>query len=232
VTGPARRASVAGLGANAQQLSHKVASYVRERIMSGELTTGQYLRTETLADELGVSATPVREALMSLQSEGSVHWEPRRGYRVASIRDQDLRDLFWVQATIAGELAARAATILNTEAVDQLRQLKGQLDTAAESGDVDGAEEFNHEIHRRINKASDSPRLASLLSQTVQYVRLKYFAAVTGWDYASANDHSAVLDALSARDAEAARTAMTRHVHRIGELLIAHRRSGRVDPVT
>lgn len=210
-----------------QQLSHKVASYIRENIMVGRFEAGQFLRTETIAEQMGVSHTPVREGLMLLQSEGTVRWEPRRGFRVTVVTDQDVHDLFQVQAYIAGELAARAAGILDDTAVQGLRQLQEQLERSAESGDAAAVDAYNHEIHRRINKASPSNRLGILLNQTVQYVPLRFFGLIEGWADASAHDHSAVLDALKAGDADAARAAMTAHIRRIGELLQAHLRAHR-----
>ena len=118
---PAWTPGQAALDGN-QQLSHKVASYIRESIMAGRFEAGQFLRTETIAEQMGVSHTPVREALMLLQSEGTVRWEPRRGFRVTAVTEQDVHDLFQVQAYIAGELAARAAGILDDTAVQGLRQ--------------------------------------------------------------------------------------------------------------
>jgi DNA-binding GntR family transcriptional regulator len=223
------RRVVNGLG-DSQQLSAKVADHVREQIVSGVLPMGQFVRTEVLAAELGVSATPVREALFSLQSEGSVRWEPRRGFRVVNVSEQDVRDLFQVQAYIAGELTARAATALDAEAIEQLRRLQKDLDTAAKKGDVTAVGELNDQIHRRINKSSRSDRLAALLKHTVQYVPLRFFGNVEGWAQASAQDHSAVLDALAAGDAEKARDEMSRHIRHIGELLIAHLQSQRQTP--
>jgi DNA-binding GntR family transcriptional regulator len=216
-------------GAN-QQLSHRVAAWVRENIIIGQLPAGQFLRTENLAQQLKVSATPVREALMILQSEGAVRWEPRRGFRVVSVSDQDVRDLFEVQAFIAGELAARAAQIMTTADVDGLRQLQTRLEAAAEAGDVAAVDAANHEIHRRINKASDSSRLTSLLNQAVQYVPLHFFGAIAGWAQASAHDHSPIFDALAAGDAQQARKAMGAHITHIGELLEAHLRARRETP--
>ena len=205
-----------------QQLSHKVASYLREAIMAGRFEAGQFLRTETVAEQMGVSHTPVREALMLLQSEGTLRWEPRRGFRVTSVTDQDVHDLFQVQAYIAGELAARAAQILDNTAVQSLRQLQEQLARAAESGDAAAVDAYNHEIHRRINKASPSNRLGILLNQTVQYVPLRFFGTIEGWADASAHDHSAIFDAIEAGDADAARAAMSAHIVHIGELLLKH----------
>jgi DNA-binding GntR family transcriptional regulator len=229
VSEPAGRVDGGVIG-ESQQLSHKVADYVRERIMTGQLPAGQFLRTESLAAELKVSATPVREALMSLQSEGTVHWEPRRGYRVVRIDEQDVRDLFLVQAYIAGELAARAAAELDADAIGQLRQLQAELEKATETGDLTTVDAINDQIHRRINKASDSRRLAALLKQTEQYLPLRFFGTVKGWAPAAARDHSVILEALSAGDAELARAAMASHVRHIGELLVAQLRRRRTQP--
>ena len=210
-----------------QQLSHRVATYVREGIMVGQFPAGEFLRTESLAADLRVSATPVREALMILQSEGSVHWEPRRGFRVVSVSDADVRDLFLVQAFMAGELAARAARELDAQAVGALRDLQARLAEAADRGDAAAVDRANHEIHRRINKASASHRLTALLNQTVQYVPLRFYGAIDGWSQASAHDHSAIFDALAARDPDAARKAMSAHIDHVGDLLIAHLQSHR-----
>jgi DNA-binding GntR family transcriptional regulator len=195
---------------------------VRETIMAGRYEAGQYLRTQTLADTLGTSLTPVREGLMMLHTEGTVHWEPRRGFRIVAVTDQDVRDLFGVQAHIAGELAARAAKVLDSAAIDRLRARQRDLERAAENGDAGAVDTHNHEIHRAINTATLSPRLTSLLRQTVQYVPRRYFGTVEGWATASAHDHEAIFDALATGDAEAARRAMSEHIVHIGDLLRAH----------
>ena len=224
---PGWTADGAGFGVSQQQLSHRVATYVREGIMVGQFPAGKFLRTENLAAELKVSATPVREALMILQSEGSVRWEPRRGFRVVSVSDRDVHDLFGVQAFIAGELAARAATELAAAAVADLRELQLKLAAAAEAGDLAAVDRANHEIHRRINKASGSSRLAALLNQTVQYVPLHFFGAIAGWSQASSREHAPIFDALAVGDAQQARKAMGSHVTHIGELVEAHLRTSR-----
>lgn len=211
-----------------QQLSEKVAAYVREGIMVGELRAGEYVRTEHLAKELGISPTPVREALMLLGSEGSVRWEPRRGYRVVPLTPQDVSDLFNVQAFIAGELAARAATHLTEEDLDHLDELQSKLERAERDGDIDLVDALNHQVHRTINKSSASTRMATLLQVTVNYVPLRYFAAVEGWAEASAHDHTPIFAALRAHDPEAARKAMVAHIEHIGGLLVKHLKSHQV----
>jgi DNA-binding GntR family transcriptional regulator len=214
------------------QLSHKVAAYVREGIMAGEFRPGEYLRTETLAADLDVSATPVREALMMLHSDGSVRWEQRRGFRVVAISDQDVRDLFGVQAFIASDLAARAAVTLADDAFPRLRALQVRLEEAADISDVAVVDRLNHEIHRIINKSSGSERLLGLLVQTVQFVPFRFFGTIEGWSRASAHDHAPIFDALEARDSERARKAMQEHISHIGELLVHHLQSQREEAQT
>ncbi|MFF7476952.1 FCD domain-containing protein [Streptomyces sp. NPDC008092] len=225
---PARARSVDLTGRSAiddkRQLSEKVAMYVRERIMIGEFHADDFLRTERLAEQLGVSATPVREALMLLHSEGSVRWEPRRGYRIVPLTQQDVSDLFEVQAHIAGELAARAAEVLDENEIARLEDIQTKLEQAAKDGQAALVDEYNHEIHRTINKASNSTRMRSLLSLTVQYVPLNYFGTIEGWAQASAHDHSAIFTALRGRDPETARAVMSDHIRHIGELLTEHLR--------
>lgn len=209
-------------GVDKQQLSEHVAAYVREGIMAGQFPAGEFIRTEHLAAELGVSQTPVREALMILRSEGSVRWQPRRGYRVVALSARDVRDLFDVQAYIAGELAARAATRLGDDELDHLATLQHRIVEAERAGDAQLVDGLNHEFHRTINKASESSRMASLLNLTVSYVPLRFFGRIEGWPAASAHDHMAVLAALRSRDAAAARAAMSEHIHHVGELLVEH----------
>ncbi len=205
-----------------EQLSEFVARHVREAIMVGELTAPSYIRTERLAADLGVSPTPVREALMILQAEGAVQWEPRKGYRVNHISKGDVRDLFEVQAYLAGELAARATHALMAEDVDRLEGIQRQLEGAALSGDIAQVDRLNHEIHRKINTASNSFRMTRLLRQTVQYVPLGFFNRIEGWADASAHDHAPIFTSLRARDPDAAREAMAEHMRHVGRLLLDH----------
>src|SRR5690348_10253043 len=91
------------------QLSDEVVAHLRDRIMSGQLRPGDRIRLEDVAEQLGVSITPVREALLTLRGFDMVELQPRRGYVVAPLSRQDIVDVFEVQAHIAGELAARVA---------------------------------------------------------------------------------------------------------------------------
>jgi DNA-binding GntR family transcriptional regulator len=215
---PRRPARLAGR----RQLPAEVEAHVRELIMAGRLKAGEFIRTERLADELGISQTPVREGLLALRGEGFLALEPRRGFRVLQLRLSDVEDLFTAQAYLAGELAGRAAARLTAAQLEQLHAVQDQLLAAAGSGQADAVEQLNHEFHRVINKSAASPKLTLLLSVAVRYVPRRFFASIEGYPEASCKDHEAILSALRDRDAPRAAAAMHYHVKHAGELLLNH----------
>src|ERR1700740_1224549 len=109
------------------QLSDEVAGHLRAAIMSGALRPGTFIRLDETAAELGVSITPVREALVKLRGEGMVQLEPHRGHVVLPLTRQDIQDIFWLQATIAKELAAAAPDHITADDVDELARHNAAL---------------------------------------------------------------------------------------------------------
>ena len=89
-------------------------------------------------------------------------------------------------------------------------------------GDSEAVVYLNHQLHRGVNRAAPSPNLTWFLSLSVRYVPSRFFAAIEGWDDASAHDHAALIRALRARDGDAARSAMEDHIRHAGELLVSH----------
>jgi len=205
-----------------QQLSDEAADHVRELIVSGQLRPGDFIRQERIAEDLGLSATPVREGLLALRGEGFVLLKPRRGFVVSPLGARDIRDLFTAQALLAGELAARSAQRLDDEMLEHLATLDEALNAAASDNDAAAVEELNHAFHRVVNLAADAPKLAWVLSVTVRFAPHRFFATIEGWPAASADDHRAILSALRSRDSEAARDAMRLHIENAGRLLALH----------
>jgi DNA-binding GntR family transcriptional regulator len=194
-----------------QQLSEEVASYVRELIISGQVRPGDFLRMERIADDIGVSNTPVREGLLSLRSEGLVELLPRRGFLVAAFSEQDVRDLFWAQAQLAGELAARAARKITQQQIVELEVIGERYDAAVAAADGDRIAEYGHAFHRAINLAADSHRLASLLSSMVRQLPNLFYATIEV--RASAGDvHQRLIQALRAQDARKAKSLIKQHI--------------------
>jgi DNA-binding GntR family transcriptional regulator len=208
------------------QLGAEAASYVRDLIVSGQLQGGDFIRPESVGQELGISATPVREGLLALRTQGFVRLEPRRGFMVVPLTGGDIRDLFAGQALLAGELAARAVKRSDAAAIARLEQLQVDLEVAAERGDHDDLEELNYRFHRAVNMLADAPKIAWLLGMAVCYVPVRFYSTIDGWPAATVHDHREVLDAFRRGAAKAARAAMHKHIVHAGELLAIHIESG------
>ena len=204
------------------QLAEDVARFVRKRIFDGTYAAGQYIRLDQLAVELGVSVTPVREALFVLSAEGLLFQQPRRGFVVVAVTGRDLTDVSNVQAHIGGELAARAAVNITDEQVRELEKIQTELEDAYAGDDDDRAVRLNHEFHKAINVAADSPKLAQLMSQITRYAPESVFPTITGWPEQSTEHHRKLLAALEQRDEDLARTAMSEHLAAGAVPLIEH----------
>jgi DNA-binding GntR family transcriptional regulator len=201
------------------QLSGSVASHLREQIISGQLKPGDFLRIDAIAQELGISTTPVREGLLLLQSESFVRLLPRRGFVVNSFTKDDLRDIFWAQAVVGAELAGRAAVKMSKEEMDKLAELDAAHDDAFKAGDERHVQ-LGYEFHRFINKAADSPRLALLLGNLSKQLPNRFYASIEGQVSDTLQYHPLILDAMRVKDGDAVRTLMYRHIMHGAEHLI------------
>lgn len=185
---------------------------MRKRIFNGDYAAGEYVRLDQLAAELGISVTPIREALFGLRAEGLLDQQPHRGFVVLPVTQRDITDVSDVQAHIGGELAARAAAKITDSQLRELEEIQQQLESAYARDDEEDAVRLNHEFHRAINVAADSPKLAQLMYQITRYAPESVFPTVSGWPAKSTKHHRAVLAALTKRDEELARTAMAEHL--------------------
>ncbi len=204
------------------QLSDEVAAALRGRIMSGELRPGARIRLEEVAAQLGVSITPVREALLTLRGEDMVELEPRKGYLVAPLSRQDVVDLFQLQGGIAGELAARVAGRITDGQCDELLLANRALLRAARDRRTEDIERLEYEFHRTVNRLAQARKLSWFLHTATRYTPARFYAADPGWRAGMREDHEALLAAFAAHDPAAARAVMTRHFTDGADLLIKH----------
>ena len=168
--------------------------------MSGTLRPGTFIRLDETAAQLGVSITPVREALLKLSGEGMVRLEPHRGHVVMPLTRQDIDDIFWLQASIAKELAATAGANITDEAIDELEHLNMALGTAVASGDAEGIAAIEFSFHRVFNQASGRIKLAWFLLQAARYMPVMMYAADPDWGAAAVENHQQLIAALRRRD--------------------------------
>jgi DNA-binding GntR family transcriptional regulator len=190
---------------------------LRAAILGGEVAPGERLGEVELAEQLGVSRTPVREALRRLAADGLVEVLPNRGARVAQWTTEDLEEIYDLRAMLESHGAARAAEHIDPAELPALRRLCAEMEACAERGrtrDLDRLAELNAELHRRIVDAAASPRLASLIAAVVQVPLVmrtfqRYDADAL---QRSLGHHRELVAALAAQDGEWARSVMRSHV--------------------
>jgi DNA-binding GntR family transcriptional regulator len=204
------------------QLRDEAEAHIREMIVGGRARPGQLLRLAPLADDIGASITPVREALLLLAKDGWVIQEPNRGFRVAPIRRADIEDAYFIHCVVAGELAARAACKADERALAPLRELDGRIQAIALDAADHLAEELNYAFHAGIYAIADSPRLVWFVTAASRFVPRRYWGTIPGWLDVNREDHALILDAVASGDADAARDRMSAHIGRARDVLLAY----------
>ena len=209
------------------KLGEEATRYLRDGVVSGTYRPGQRMAVAELARQLGVSAMPIREALVTLANEGLLEVLPRRGFRVARIRRQDVEDMFRVHAFVAGLLAEQAALVIRDETIAELRSIQSDVERLAHqrlrladrSAQV---EQLNFQFHRTVNRVPDADRLRWFLRAATRYVPRHFYEAIPGWIDTTVGDHPGIIEALSRHDAARARGLVSDHVAKAGDLVIGH----------
>lgn len=185
-----------------EQLSDEVAARLRIDIMTGALRPGTYVRLDETAAQLGVSITPVREALRTLRGEGLVALEPHRGHVVVPLTRGDVEDIFWLQATIAKELAATAAQRITEAEIEELERLNDALAEAVQGHDPDEIAAAEFAFHRAFNRSTGRIKLAWFLLHVARYLPGQIYAGDPHWGVAAVAGHRQLIAALRRRDAQ------------------------------
>lgn len=186
-----------------EQLSDEVAARLRAEIMTGALRPQSFIRLDETAARLGVSITPVREALRTLRGEGMVELEPHRGHRVIPLSRRDIEDIFWLQSTIAQELAAAAAVRITGDQIEELARLNGQLAAAVDRGDPALIANAEFAFHRAFNRTAGRIKLAWFLLHATRYLPPQLFASDETWGTAAVLSHQKLIAALRTHDVDA-----------------------------
>ena len=186
-----------------------VFNTLRQAIITGEFAPGERLMEMALANRLGVSRTPVREAIRKLELEGLVVMIPRKGAEVARITEKDLRDVLEVRCSLE-ELAAELAA----ERMDEEDKALQEFEVAIESGDNAAIADSDMEFHDIIFDATGNPRLIQIISnlreQFYRY-RLEYVKD-TDYHIVLLNEHKELVDAIESGKKEEARKIMKKHI--------------------
>src|SRR6266511_5954849 len=196
---------------------------IRQAIIGGSLKPGQRLKEEELARELGISRTPVREALLMLQAEGLVDAAPNRGAAVRAHDAVDLDDLYQLRELLEGYAARRAASRITLERVASFWASCDRFDTISD-GDVRELVKENLLFHNAILEAAASARAASMVRKVIELplVYKSYIWYSPDQKRISAHYHRQITKALEVGDAERAELVMKEHVYEGRDILVAH----------
>jgi DNA-binding GntR family transcriptional regulator len=198
---------------------------LRELILGGELAAGARLGEVELADRLGVSRTPVREALSRLAAEGIVELQPNRGARVATWTVAELEGVFDLRSTIEPELTAYAVPAASEDDVAELDDLAHRMLEVGCPGpgqDLDALVPLNRAFHDRLVALAGHPTLATALAAAIRPpIVLRNFHA---YDEASLRrslaHHVEIVAAVRAGDPTWARAVMTAHIHNARTVMV------------
>lgn len=186
------------------------------RIVAGEIAAGQVYSAPVLAGVLGVSVTPVREALLELATAGLVEAVPNKGYRVVELSQHDLDEILQVRLMLEVPAAAEVARLGSAAAnMTRFRALVDNIEERAEDGDIPGFLEADREFHLGLLATLGNGRLTDIVS-TLRYQARLYglpTLAERGELKESAHEHRQLLDAISQDDADAAARIMAHHLH-------------------
>ncbi|MEO3759821.1 GntR family transcriptional regulator [Mycobacterium sp. B14F4] len=199
---PSRLRARPGRAVRREQLSDEVAARLRADIMTGTLRPGTYIRLDETAAALGVSITPVREALRTLRGEGMVQLEPHRGHVVVPLTRADVEDIFWLQATIAKELATTATERITDAEIDELDRLNDDLAAAVEQHDPGQIAAAEFAFHRAFNLTTGRIKLAWFLLHVARYLPGQIYAGDPQWGVAAVAGHRELTEALRRRDVD------------------------------
>jgi DNA-binding GntR family transcriptional regulator len=212
----------------ASRASERAQAALRDAILRGELAAGAHLGEVELAERLGVSRTPVREALARLAAEGLVEAHAHRGARVVSFSTDDLDGIFDVRLALEPSATGRAAGRVAAADLDALTDLAGRMLAVGTPGagqDLDALVPLNRDFHARLLDVAAAPALSAALANVVHTpVVLRTFHT---YDAASLSrslaHHAEIVAALRAGDADWASSVMRSHIGNARAVMVGPR---------
>lgn len=201
-------------------LRETVYAALRADMISCRLPPGVEIREQELAQRFGVSKSPVRDALMRLESEGLVITLPRQGYRVAPVSLADVQDMFGLREALESASMERITRVASDAQLAELDAFRG-FDPDAWDGSFVA---YNREFHRTLARISGNARmrdhLFDLMDQMDRAVQLSVNSLKRGDPMSVVKEHVQIIEMLQARDATRAQRLITRHVNQAGKRVV------------
>ena len=206
----------------ASSLHDETVKRIREMILGGTLASGQKIDEKGLSERMGVSRTPIREALRTLSSEGFIDLVPRRGAFVSRVSDADIKEMFEVMSGLEGLCMRLAMPRLTDKDLEKLETLHAAMEEQYARRDHKAYLKVNWEIHGYIQKRSNNKLLNEIidgLRKKITLFRQRQLYQPGRFDQ-SIQEHREILAAIRKRDMAAAEQALARHLLRQGQSLV------------
>ena len=197
-----------------KSLRGHVFDKIRSDILNGKYKRGEELVESSIGKELGISRTPVREAIRQLELEGLVQLVPNKGAFVTGISEKDVRDIYLIRARLEGLAARMAAKNITPELLDAMEETVVLSEYHAKKEHYEQVCEMDSKFHKLLYKASGSRILEHTLTDFHQYVqRVRMASIMKKRRMEKSNDeHDAILTAIREHDEEKAELVATRHI--------------------
>lgn len=217
---------------NHRPLRELVYEELKKRILTGEITPGTRLMEVDLASDMGVSRTPIREAIRKLEKERLVTIEPRKGAYASELDIKDVIDILEVRQEMEGLAAGLAAKRMENKGKIKLTEIGDKYKIAVMAGDASEMIKYDTEFHRIIVEACDNNILVQMIEQLQELVlRFRYmYYEDTKRVQMQPNEHQVIIDAVCAGEAEEARRAAITHIDNLKEFVMTEGVTGMVYP--
>ena len=206
-----------------QPLREVVCETLRDAVRRGVLQPGERLMEIQLAEDLGVSRTPVREAIRKLEMEGYVIMMPRRGTYVADLSIRDINEVFEIRTSLESLASGLASERITEDELEKLQRLLVEIGAYIKNGDMDSIVRTDTEFHDLLYQASRNTRLVGIISNLrEQLTRFRTKSmSFPGRLKATLEEHRKIVEAIAQGDEKAARKAAEHHMEKSEQTLLA-----------
>ena len=198
-----------------KSLTSLIFDKVRDDVLNGVYKSDEKIIEAKVAEEMGVSRTPVREALKQLELEGLVENIPNRGVVVKGVTPQDIEDIYTMRLSIEGIAARWSIERMSSELLDDMREIYELMEFYTSKGDIDKIFELNTKFHEVIYKSACSRYLEHILSDFQQFIKTtrRKSLAADGRMKEALIEHKKILDAFELGDIDGAIEALVSHIN-------------------
>lgn len=205
-------------------LSEDIADSIKTAIIKGKFKPGERISEGDLAESMGISRTPLREAFRKLENEGFITIIPRKGAIVTEIDPEEANDLYVIKGTLEGLAARLAAPNISEKDIEKLEKINDELKELIDSNDLEAFYRLHRKFHMLFVKSSGNKRLIQMISNLNDHFKRFGIVSLTlpGQFEQTVQQHEDIIEAFKSEDEDAAERKVRRNVQTGGRILLNH----------